>query len=88
MNYNYHNAFLKDAKKLPDPIKEEIAALILSIHSAISLADLSNLKKLSGYKSAYRVRIKDYRVGIIVDDGTIILSRVLHRKEIYRYFPK
>lgn len=53
-----------------------------------TLDDISNLKKLKSEDNAYRIRISDYRIGLIFDiDNTVIFERVLHRKEIYRYFP-
>ncbi len=45
------------------------------------------LKKLKGFDGAYRIRIGDYRVGLFIVQETITFARVLHRKEIYRYFP-
>ncbi len=51
------------------------------------LGDLPGVKKLKGYKTAYRIRVGDYRVGFLFEDDTIKLSRVTNRKEIYRYFP-
>jgi mRNA interferase RelE/StbE len=33
------------------------------------------------------LRISDYRMGIFVENNTVIIVRFLHRKEIYRYFP-
>ncbi len=54
---------------------------------AESLNELSNLKKLKGHSAAYRIKIKNYRVGFFVENDTVILSRILHRKEVYRYFP-
>ncbi|QXE23968.1 plasmid stabilization system protein [Richelia sinica FACHB-800] len=53
-----------------------------------TLEEITNLKKLQGYDNAYRIRIGDYRLGVIFDGETLIFERVLHRKEIYRYFPK
>ncbi len=51
--------------------------------------DINNLQTL-GFKCnrGNRIRIGDYRLGIIFDGETLIFERVLHRKEIYRYFPK
>jgi mRNA-degrading endonuclease RelE of RelBE toxin-antitoxin system len=34
-----------------------------------------------------RFRVADYRIGFIFDGQTVIFFRVLHRKDIYRYFP-
>jgi len=31
--------------------------------------------------------VGDYRVGVIFEEETVTFCRVLHRKEIYRYFP-
>jgi mRNA-degrading endonuclease RelE of RelBE toxin-antitoxin system len=53
----------------------------------LKFADIGNLKKLKGDENAYRIRIGDYRLGIFFDGETVIFARVLHRKDIYRYFP-
>jgi len=36
---------------------------------------------------AYRIGIGDYRIGLILEDETLIFVRFLHRKDLYRYFP-
>lgn len=36
----------------------------------------------------YRIRIREYLLGLEVEDGTVTMIRCLHRKEVYRYFPK
>ncbi len=53
----------------------------------MDLGGLPNIKKLSGHVSAYRLRIGDYRVGFFIVDETVILDRVVHRKDIYKVFP-
>lgn len=55
--------------------------------NAGTLQEISNIKKLTGYKAAYRVKLAAYRIGFIYDENKIVLSRVMHRKEIYRHFP-
>jgi len=52
-----------------------------------SLEKTPNIKKLKGHKSAYRVRMGDYRLGFFFENSTILLARFLHRKDIYRIFP-
>jgi mRNA-degrading endonuclease RelE of RelBE toxin-antitoxin system len=42
---------------------------------------------MRGYTNRYRIRIGDYRVGIEVNEDVIEVMRVLHRRELYRYFP-
>ena len=46
-----------------------------------------NLKKLKGFKTAYRIRIGDYRIGVFIDGDIVEFARVVHRKDIYRLFP-
>jgi len=76
----------KDVKKLPKAIKEEIEKIVLRMVEAESLGGLNNIKKMKGHGSAYRMRIKDYRLGFFLEEDTIIASRILHRKDIYQYF--
>ena len=65
----------------------KLAELIEELQQAASLGSVSNVKKLKGYKLAYRIRMGDYRIGFLLEADTIKLGRVMNRKEIYRYFP-
>jgi len=47
----------------------------------------SHFSKLEGYEHYYRIRVSDYRIGIKIEGDILVFMRVLHRKEIYRYFP-
>lgn len=79
--------FEKDAKKLPKEVQLKLKEIINLIQLSSNFSEL-NAEKLAGSKDAYRIRLGNYRIGIYKEDNTIILSRVLNRKEIYRYFPK
>lgn len=89
MNTDYLPSFLKDFKALKStPYFESIKALVFEeIPNILTFEEISNLKKLKGYENAYRIRIGDYRSGILFDGETVTFQRVLHRKDIYRYFP-
>ena len=89
MNTKYLPSFLKDLKALKStPEFASIKALVFEEIPAIpDFEDIRNLKKLKGTENCYRLRIGDYRIGLIFKDETITFVRVLHRKEIYRYFP-
>lgn len=55
--------------------------------AAQSILYMAGVEKMKGYQHYYKIRVGDYRVGFeFVKDG-IVFQRVLHRKEIYRYFP-
>ena len=42
--------------------------------------------KLAGFDSAYRVRVGVFRIVYVIDDGerVVTITRVAHRKEVYR----
>lgn len=89
MNTQYLPSFLKDLKALKStPAYDSIRMLAFeTIPNCPSLEEVRNLTKLIGYETAYRIRLGDYRIGLFVESDTITFARVLHRKEIYRYFP-
>ena len=88
MNILYERSFLKDLRKIKDKnLLADLARLIEDIKAARELSDVKQVSRLKGNDSAYRIRFGHYRVGFFLEKETIILSRVLHRKEIYRYFP-
>jgi mRNA-degrading endonuclease RelE of RelBE toxin-antitoxin system len=89
MKIEYLPSFIKDLKKLKKtPIYPEIKTLVFeTIPVCQSLTKIPNLKKIKGHKDAYRIGVGDYRIGIFIQNKTIIFSRLLHRKDVYRYFP-
>jgi mRNA interferase RelE/StbE len=87
MNVTVRKAFEKDALKLPRFVQQRLALLIEELENATALSEISNCKKLTGFKNAYRIRLGEYRIGFFWDKTSIDLARVLPRKEMYRYFP-
>lgn len=88
MQVKYNRAFIKDIKQLPPEIKEDVERLSLyEIPKLKDITEIKNLKKIKGHPSFYRIRIGDYRLGIEYRETTVVFMRVLHRKDIYRYFP-
>lgn len=87
MKIEFLSRFSKDIDKIKNQtIKEEIASIIEFVESASALSDIPQLKKLTGMKNAYRIRIGDYRIGLFYEDGKIEFARVVHRKDIYKIF--
>lgn len=87
MKIEIRKSFTKDADKLPAPFRQHLAEIIEAMEKTNLLTQLPDCKKLTGYKTAYRIRMGQYRVGFYYEHKTIELVRILHRKEIYRYFP-
>ena len=88
MQVEFLAKFSKDLDKINNKaVKLDILKLIEQLEIISTISEISNLKKLTGYKSAYCLRAGDYRIGIFVDKDTVQLARVLHRKDIYEIFP-
>ena len=88
MNIGFTRAFEKQVDLIRDnKLKEEIADVVRTAMTVKSLNEIPNIKKLKGYKSAYRIRTGNYRIGIIFQHAVIYFMAFAHRKDIYRIFP-
>ncbi len=88
MNVKFEASFARDLKHIKDRrLLRRVQKVIEAIKAAPDLGEIRDLKKMQGYDTFYRVRLGDYRMGIEVIAGEVIFVRILHRKDIYRYFP-
>lgn len=88
MNVEFRKSFEKDLTNLRDEaLLQRIKAVIEEVETVDSLSDVRNIKKLKAEGNYYRIRVGEYRIGMTVNEDTVIFVRVLNRKEIYRYFP-
>ncbi|HET9135597.1 MAG TPA: type II toxin-antitoxin system RelE/ParE family toxin [Candidatus Kapabacteria bacterium] len=72
MKVEFLDSFGKDIDHLRDSkVKENIISIIEECENARTLSDIVNVKKLKGYKNAYRIRIKEYRVGFYFENGSL-----------------
>jgi mRNA interferase RelE/StbE len=88
MEARYLSSFSKDLKKIKN--KEIIFQIEKSINDIKIVKDIrqiKNLKKLKGHNFAYRIRIKDFRIGIFIENNIVEFVRILPRKDIYESFP-
>lgn len=80
--------FEKDTEKeLSKKMQLRLAEIIDNLQRVQKPSEIINIKKLKGFKSAYRIKMGDFRIGFLLEDNVIKLSRIMNRKEIYRYFP-
>lgn len=87
MKVKFEASFERDLKNLRD--KNLLQKIKKTLNKVIELKDIrqiSGLKKLRGYETFYRIKIKDYIIGIEIIGSEIIFVRFLHRKEVYRFF--
>ena len=88
METKFRKSFEKDIDSiLSQDVLNDILAVIANVESAEKPQYISNIKKMKGDKTAFRIRIGRYRIGIYIVKGIVEFTRVLHRDKIYKYFP-
>ena len=89
MKLEFKKSFAKDLKKRSGDadFRKRIYEVIHEVENAETLDQIRNLKKLKGESNYYRLRHGDYRIGLIIEHDVVKFVRVLHRRDIYRYFP-
>jgi len=88
MEIYFEESFEKDLRSIDNKKQlNKVKEIIDEIKNAKTLKEIRSLEKLKGYETYYRIRTGDFRVGIEFVEGKVILTRFLHRKDIYKYFP-
>ena len=88
MKIDFKSSFTKDLKKIKDKdLLQQLKEAIEEVELALNIQAVSNVKQLKGGGRYFRIRIGDYRIGLVKEDDTVAFVRFLHRKEIYRFFP-
>jgi mRNA interferase RelE/StbE len=86
--FKLHKQVQKDLKKIKNrDVLIRFKEFLKEIADAPSLLDINGIKKIKGEKNYYRYKFGDYRAGFKLEDNQILILKVAHRKEIYRYFP-
>ena len=85
----FRKSFVRDLKRFEKDknLLTKIHHTILEVEAAESINTHMNLKKLKAEGPYYRIKVGNYRVGITIKDATATFIRLLHRSDIYRYFP-
>ncbi len=81
MKINIRKSAVKDLKKIDRKNKEKIHLKIIELEN---FPDASNVKKLTNFEPAYRLRVGDYRILFDVVENTLEIGRILHRKDSYK----
>ena len=88
MKVEFNESFLRDVKSVKDKsVLAKLKTAIETVEQADSLDNITHLKKMRGSREYFRIRIGDFRVGLMLEGDTLIFIRLLNRKDIYRYFP-
>ena len=85
----FRKSFTSDLKRYERDknLLTRIHETIIEVEAAASIYSIKNIKKLKAEGSYYRIRVGNYRIGVTIQDETVTFIRLLHRSEIYRYFP-
>ena len=88
MKTQFRASFAKDLRGIKSKESlNRIKETIQQVEKAQTTQDITNLKKLKGGGDYYRIRVGEYRIGLIIESDTVSFVRCLNRKEIYRHFP-
>ncbi len=89
MILDFKKSFTKDLKKrkTDKSLLERVSQTIQEVEEAQDIHSIRNLKKLKAQGNHYRIRIGDYRLGLVIENDTVSFVRCLHRSDVYRYFP-
>ena len=87
MNVEYSKDFEKSVKKLSSKMLDSIRRVIAEVKNAESIKEITDCKKLVGYRNVYRIRIGDYRAfftfHIEIVNDTVIFRYLVSRGEAY-----
>jgi mRNA interferase RelE/StbE len=88
VNTLFRESFDTDLSAITDagPLRR-IKKVIEQVEAAQTFQQIPNLKRLDAKGKYYRIRVGDYRIGFVFEQGAVTFVRCLNRKDIYRYFP-
>ena len=88
MKVSFEASFARDLRGIRDKaLLKRVEQVIGEVKAATALSEIKSLIKMRGSATFYRIRLGDYRIGIEVLEDEVIFVRLLHRRDIYRYFP-
>lgn len=87
MNVEFSKAFVIASKRLSGKMLDSLRRTIVEVKAAKGIQDISDCKKLVGYRNIYGIRLGDYRalftLEIEFSGGTIFFQYLAPRGEAY-----
>ncbi|MBX6423784.1 type II toxin-antitoxin system RelE/ParE family toxin [Thermosulfurimonas sp. F29] len=89
MKVKFEKSFKRDLKKIKDKtVLAKVKDTIEILENIGEIAEFKgDLEKLRSGSNQWRIKIGDYRIGLEIEEDTVIFVRILHRKDIYKHFP-
>lgn len=84
----FDRKFEKDFDKIKNPsLAKAILQAIDHVSTASIPSEIPNIKKIKGQRTAYRIRVGNYRIGVYIEKNIVVFAAFDHRKDIYSSFP-
>ncbi len=88
MKVEYTKKFLKQIAAVPSDVRSKIESFVFEeLVSTSSIYEMGKVEKMKGYDGFYKVRFANYRLGLVIENEMITVKTVMHRREIYKFFP-
>ncbi len=71
---------LKDCKSIEKKILKQVFDRIEKLSNDLH----GDVKKLTNFTPEYRLRVGDYRILFEIENDTVFIYRIIHRREVYR----
>ena len=79
MKAAFRDSFARDLKAVRDNgLLRKLKEVIEAVEKADSLAEVPNLRKLKASKNYFRIRVGDYRLGLALENDTVVFVRFLN----------
>ena len=87
MKVEYSKVFIKASKRLSGKMLDSLRRTIAEVKAAKDIQNITDCKKLVGYRNIYRIRLGDYRVLFTIEieiyGDTILFQYLVPRGEAY-----
>ena len=88
MKVKFQSSFAKDLRRIKDStVLVRVKMVIEDVEAAQSLLELEHTKKLHTGSNCFRIRIGDYRLGLILEGDEVTFVRCMNRRDLYKFFP-
>ena len=88
MEIRYRKKFLKELSKIPLETRRKIENFVFeTLPHAHTVDEIESARQMRGHPNSYKVRFGSYRLGFKIRKDIVTVARILHRRDIYRYFP-
>ena len=88
MEVEFTSSFTRDLRRLRNAaLRARVEHIIEEMERAPEIAAVAGAARLKGVGQHYRIRVGEYRIGLSMEGDTAVVTRFLHRRDIYRHFP-